>query len=80
MTVKAAATAWRLDVPPIDKLIALALAEGAVGPDDEVYHADVPHIAEMTGVHPDDIAEALVRLADVGALERVDLLTFRFVL
>lgn len=77
MSVKAMAAVWGFSISPTAKLVALALAEGGTG-DDDVYDADVAYIVRMTGLGETEIREAFVEMVDAGALDRVDLLTFRF--
>jgi hypothetical protein len=77
MSVKATAAAWDLDVGPMAKLVALAIAEGAPD-DDDFYESDIEHVREMTGLPEVAIHRAIDVLTDCDGLERQDLFRWRF--
>lgn len=77
MTVKAAASAWRLDLQPLTKLVALALADEA-SDDIDMFHADVEHMATKTGLAVFEIFEGLDELVAAGHVERLGLFKFQW--
>lgn len=68
MSVEQIALAWASGVPPIDRLVLLALADWA----DKAGRCwpSVPQLAEKTGVHERTVRLALIRLEAGGKLER----------
>lgn len=77
MTVKAAAKAWDLNLEPLDKLVALAIADEAAD-DHGVHYADADRLAEKTGLAPGAVRSAIDRLCARGVLWRVSLWEFRW--
>jgi hypothetical protein len=62
VTVQTMAAVWETDVPPLAKLVMLAIEDGA----GDRHHPDIPRVAAKTGLSERDVDFYLHALAGRG--------------